>query len=130
MFLIDLLLLALHTVIFPDPGVERIFIDPQVAGCLGNRLLRFDGKFHGALFKLGRIAFHRWFTHRTHLSRVTIALVSVCPEEYSHFIPSAALVYQSQRLCHGDGSAVQQPLRDVWGSRRPLLWHTTAEAPS
>jgi hypothetical protein len=48
-------------------------------------LLRFNGKFHCALFEFGRIAFHRWFTHRTHLSRITIALGSVCPEEYSHF---------------------------------------------
>src|SRR5262249_58974893 len=85
MCIITLLLPALHTVIFPDPGMEYIFIDPQVAVGLCHRLLRCNGKLHGALFACGRIAFQRWFTHRTPLSRVTIARVSVCPEEYSHF---------------------------------------------
>src|SRR5215510_4495418 len=76
-----------------------MFIDPQVAGCLGNRLLRFNGQFHGALFKFGWIALHRWFTHRTHLSRVTIALVSVCPVEYSHInYPASAPQLQATQV--------------------------------
>src|SRR5262245_42449317 len=77
-------------------------IDPQVASGLGNRLLRFNGECHGALFKLGRLAFHRWLTHRTHLSRVTIALVSVCPVEYSHI----------KRPHQGKGNVVLMPVPD------------------
>ena len=42
----DLLLLALHPVIFPAPGVSRVFIDSQIARRLGNRLLRLDGEFY------------------------------------------------------------------------------------
>jgi hypothetical protein len=64
--------------------MERVLIDPEVTGRLRNRLTRFDGEFHRVLFKLGRIPLHHWFTHRTHLSRGTIVLVSVCPAEYSH----------------------------------------------
>jgi len=84
MFIIALLLLALHSVIFSDPGMERVFIDPEVAGRLGNRLIRLDRQVHRALFEFGGITFHRGFTHRPHLSSGTFVRVSVCPEEYSH----------------------------------------------
>jgi hypothetical protein len=46
MFVLDLLLLTLCTVIFPDPGVERIFIDPKITGRLGNGLIRLDSQFN------------------------------------------------------------------------------------
>jgi hypothetical protein len=58
MFILDLLLLALSAVIFSDPGMSRVFIDPEVAGRLRNRLIRCDREFHGALFEFGWIAFH------------------------------------------------------------------------
>jgi hypothetical protein len=32
-------------------------------------LIGFDREFHGALFECSRIPFHRWFTHRTPLSK-------------------------------------------------------------
>src|SRR5262245_32219650 len=65
----DVLRLLFRPVIFPNPRVERVFIDPEIASRLRNWLFRFDREFHGALFELSRISFHRWFTHRTHLSR-------------------------------------------------------------
>src|SRR5262245_24047828 len=67
MFVVDLLLLALRAVIFPDPGMERVFIHPEVAGGLGNRLVRFDRQFHRTFLKFGRILFRRGLAHRTHL---------------------------------------------------------------
>ena len=79
-----LLRLAFHTVIFPDPGVSGVCIAPEVTGRLGTRLLRFDREFHSTLFACSWITFHHWFTHRTHLSRLAMSHVSVCPEEYSH----------------------------------------------
>ena len=80
----DLLLLALHPVIFPAPGVSRVFIDSQIARRLGNRLLRLDGEFYCTLLACGRIISHCGCTHRPHLSSGTSVRVSVCPEEYSH----------------------------------------------
>src|SRR5919108_774457 len=84
MFIMDLLLLALGPVIFPDPGMERVFIHPKVTGSLCDRLIGLDGQFDSTLLEFGGITFHRCFTHRTHLSRGTIVLVPVCPVEYSH----------------------------------------------
>jgi hypothetical protein len=84
MFILDVLVLALHAVICPNPGVERLFIDTQVTCRLGNGLLRLHREFHGARFKRSRIAFRYGFTHRPHLSSGTSVLVSVCPGEYSH----------------------------------------------
>src|SRR4030095_7847089 len=84
MFIMDLLLLALGTVIFPDPSVQGIFIHAEVSGGLGNRLLGFDRQFHGAFLEFGRILFHSGLTHRTPLLHCVIVLVSVCPVEYSH----------------------------------------------
>src|ERR687887_2839919 len=67
MFVMDLLVLARHPVIFPNPSVERIFIHPEVTGSLGNGLIRFDGQFHRTFLVFGGIFFHRQLTHRTHL---------------------------------------------------------------
>src|SRR5215467_3944897 len=67
MFVMDRLLLALHPVIFPHPGVERIFIDPEVTGSLCNGLLGLDCQFHRTFLECGGICFHRRLTHRTHL---------------------------------------------------------------
>src|SRR5215471_4715002 len=67
MFVMDLLLLALHPVILPNPGVERIFIHPEVTGSLCNGLIRFDGQFHRTFLAFGGIFVHRQLTHRTHL---------------------------------------------------------------
>jgi hypothetical protein len=111
MFVLDLLVLALHPVICLNPGMECVLIDPEVTGRLGNRLLRFDGEFHGALFEFGRIAFRCGFTHRTHPSRFGIALVSVCPEEYSHIRPymhKGKAVHRPERLVDDDFSIVKQ----------------------
>src|SRR5688572_8618049 len=90
MCVVDLLLLALCPVIFSNPGVSGVCIHPKVTSGLRNRLLGFDREFHCALFEFGRIAVHCGFTHRTHLSRFTIALVSVCPVEYSHISMNVA----------------------------------------
>jgi hypothetical protein len=65
--IIDLLLLTGRPMICPDPGMERVFIHPQVTGRLRDRWTRFDGEFRRTLLQFGRIRFHRWLTHRTHL---------------------------------------------------------------
>jgi hypothetical protein len=39
MCVLDLLLLAFCAVILPDPGVQRVFIDPKVTSDLGNGLI-------------------------------------------------------------------------------------------
>lgn len=59
MFVIALLLLALHTVICPDPGLSRIVIDSQVASGLCNRLIRLDGQFDRTLLECGGILLRR-----------------------------------------------------------------------
>src|SRR5262252_8482137 len=76
MFVIDLLLLALSAVIFPDPGMERVFIHAKIARCLSNRLLRLDREFDGAFLKFSGILCRRGLTHRTHL---ICCVVSVSP---------------------------------------------------
>jgi hypothetical protein len=63
---------------------RTVFINTQVTRRLDNGLIRLHRAFHGALFACGRTAFRCGFTHRTHLLRFGTALVSVCPEEYSH----------------------------------------------
>jgi predicted outer membrane repeat protein len=55
---------------------------------LGNRLIRLDRQFDGALFELSGITFRRGFTHRPHLSSGPSVRVSVCPEEYNHITVS------------------------------------------
>src|SRR5215470_16806319 len=76
MFVIDLLLLALSAVIFPDPGMERVFIHAKIARCLSNRLLRLDREFDCAFLKFSGILCRRGLTHRTHL---ICCVVSVSP---------------------------------------------------
>src|SRR5215471_5202058 len=76
MFVIDLLLLALRAVIFPDPGMERVFIHAKIARCLSNRLLRLDREFDCAFLKFSGILCRRGLTHRTHL---ICCVVSVSP---------------------------------------------------
>src|SRR5215475_1341895 len=84
MFVLDLLLLPLGAVIFPNPRVERVFIHAKVTRGLGNRLIRLDGQLHRAFLKCSGILFRSGLTHRTHLLGCVLSLVSVCPEEYSH----------------------------------------------
>jgi len=67
MFVLDLLLLTLCTVIFPDPGVERIVIDPKLTGRLGNGLIRLDSQFNCPFLKCSGIVSRRGLAHRTHL---------------------------------------------------------------
>src|SRR5215470_13943743 len=55
MFVIDRLLLALSAVIFPDPGMERVFIHAKIARCLSKRLLRLDREFDCAFLKFSGI---------------------------------------------------------------------------
>jgi hypothetical protein len=57
MFVLDLLLLALHPVICLNSSVERIFIDLEVTGRLGNGLLGLDGQVHRTFFEFGGIFF-------------------------------------------------------------------------
>jgi hypothetical protein len=85
MFVVDLRLRALGPVGLPNPSMSRIFMDSKVAGCLGHRVLRLDRQLPRALLKFGRLLLPRCLTHRTHLSSCVMSLVSVCPEEYSHF---------------------------------------------
>src|SRR5215475_6329341 len=84
MFVLDLLLLPLGAVIFPNPRVERVFIHAKVTRGLGNGLIRLDGQLHRAFLKCSGILFRSGLTHRTHLLGCVLSLVSVCPEEYSH----------------------------------------------
>ena len=58
----------------------------------------------------------RWFTHRTHLPRRAIALVSVCPEEYSHFIPPQVLCDQATDLDRPRGAEARQTTARGGGS--------------
>ena len=74
----------------PEPGMERVFMHPQVAGRLRDRVPRFDGEFHLTLLPGGRIRLHRWRTQRTPRSRRAMALASVCPAEYSHITQAEA----------------------------------------
>ena len=63
----DLGLLALSTMIFPDPGVQRIFIHAEVTRGLRNGLFRLDRQFYCTLLKFRGIFFRRGLAHRTHL---------------------------------------------------------------
>src|SRR5262249_46294940 len=76
MFILHLLLLTLGTMIFSNPGVERVFIHAQITGCLGNGLIRLDGQFHRAFLKFRGIYFCRGLTHHTPL---VCCVVSVSP---------------------------------------------------
>src|SRR5215475_3435953 len=89
MFVLDLLLLPLGAVIFPNPRVERVFIHAKVTRGLSNKLIRLDGQLHRAFLKCSGILFRSGLTHRTHLLGCVLSLVSVCPEEYSHIIKRA-----------------------------------------
>jgi hypothetical protein len=62
--------------IFPDPGVERVFIHAQVTSRRRDRLLRLDRQFHRTFLKFSRIFSRRGLTHRTHL---VCCVVSVSP---------------------------------------------------
>src|SRR5215831_8042335 len=84
MFVLDLLLLTCTPMIFPDPGMQRVFIHSQVSRGLGNRLIRLDRQFHCAFLECSGILFRSGLTHRTHLLGCVLSLISVCPEEYSH----------------------------------------------
>src|SRR5262249_39504050 len=86
MFVLDLLLLARTPMLFPDPGMQRVFIHSQVSRGLGNRLIRLDRQFHGAFLECSGILLRSGLTHRTHLLGCVLFLVSVCPVEYSHII--------------------------------------------
>jgi hypothetical protein len=85
MCVLDRWLLTRGPVIVPDPGVERVFLHATVTGGLGQGLRRRDGPFDRARLQVSGILSDRGKTHRTHLARGTSVLVSVCPEEYSHF---------------------------------------------
>src|SRR5215510_13985623 len=67
MFVIHLLLLALNTVIFPDPGMQRVFVHPEVTRGLGNGLIRLHGQFHRAFLEGGGVFLPHRLAHRTHL---------------------------------------------------------------
>src|SRR5262245_89921 len=67
MFVIHLLLLALNTVIFPDPGMQRVFVHPEVTRGLGNGLSRLHGQFHRAFLEGGGVFLRHRLAHRTHL---------------------------------------------------------------
>src|SRR5262245_18318323 len=84
MFVLDLLLLTCTPMIFPDPGMQRVFIHSQVPRGLGNRLIRLDRQFHGAFLECSGILLRSGLTHRTHLLGCVLSLVSVCPVEYNH----------------------------------------------
>ena len=67
MFVIDLLLLTRSPVLCPDPGMQRLFMHPEVARCLCNGLIRLDHQCDGALLACRGIFSRRRLTHRTHL---------------------------------------------------------------
>src|SRR5262245_30020459 len=63
----DLLLLALRPMIFPDPGMQRVFVHSELARGLRASLLRLDGQFDCALLEFSGILSRRGLAHRTHL---------------------------------------------------------------
>jgi hypothetical protein len=67
MGVIDLWFLAFNSVVFPDPGMQRVVIHAQVTRGLGNGLIRLDRQFDGTLLKFGEILLRCGLTHRTHL---------------------------------------------------------------
>src|SRR5262252_4687988 len=113
MFVMDLLLLALHPVILPNPGVERIFIHPEVTGSLCNGLIRFDGHFHRTFLEFGGIFVHRQLTHRTHLV-CCVSSLSPC-------------VRKSIATSSLDGYHAQQRALALC-ARSPLSWRAVHDA--
>src|SRR2546430_4412188 len=80
MFVVDLLLLALSAMVFPDPGMQGVFIHPEVTGGLGNGLIRIDCQFHRTFLACGGVFFHRSLAHRTHLV-CCVSSLSPCVRE-------------------------------------------------
>src|SRR3989442_15753803 len=80
MFVVDLLLLALSAMVFPDPGMQGVFIHPEVTGGLGNGLIRIDCQFHRTFLACGGGFFHRSLAHRTHLV-CCVSSLSPCVRE-------------------------------------------------
>src|SRR5215470_7441542 len=113
MFVIDRLLLALSAVIFPDPGMERVFIHAKIARCLSKRLLRLDREFDCAFLKFSGILWRRGLTHRTHL---ICGVVSVSPCVRKSIATSQALI----RLKQGGESVSDLPAGAYRRRKRPL----------
>src|SRR5437870_2798327 len=80
MFVVDLLLLALSAMVFPNPGMQGVFIHPEVTGGLGNGLIRIDCQFHRTFLECGGVFFHRSLAHRTHLV-CCVSSLSPCVRE-------------------------------------------------
>ena len=65
-FVLDLLLLTLGMVIFPDPGVQCVFIHAKVTRRLGNGLSRLHSQFDRPLLEFRGIFFRRsWLIEHT-----------------------------------------------------------------
>src|SRR5262252_8447088 len=128
MFVMNLLLLALHPVIFPNPGVERIFIDPEVTGSLGNGLLGLDCQLHRTFFEFGGILVHRRLTHRTHLVccvsswspcvRKSIATSHLHQHPLRGVTPSGASAYPTLRAAPSGNSPVSSKRHSAMSNLR------------
>src|SRR5215475_10711153 len=129
MFVLDLLLLPLGAVIFPNPRVERVFIHAKVTRGLGNGLIRLDGQLHRAFLKCSGILFRSGLTHRTHLLGCVLSLVSVCPEEYSHIKGRARYMeYAMSSLTLFVGIAVSKDTLAIAVRPTAETWQVAKEA--
>src|SRR5262245_57903278 len=104
MFVLDLLLLALCPMIFPDPGMQRVFIHAQVPRGLRNRLLRLDRQFDCTLLKCGRILSRRGLTHRTHLVCCESSLAPCVRKSIA-----TSLARQARSICSASCRAARLP---------------------
>jgi hypothetical protein len=74
MGVIALLFLARNPMVFPDPGMSRVFMHAKGPRGLGHRLLRLDRSLHRALLEGSGILSRCGLTPRTHLIRCMLAL--------------------------------------------------------
>jgi hypothetical protein len=84
LFILDLLLLTLCTVICPDPGVERICMYTKITGRLGNGLIRLDSRLNCPFLKMQWDIFSSWVGSSNTPRMGREVLIPVCPVEYRH----------------------------------------------
>src|SRR5919109_732425 len=105
MFVVDLLLLALSAVICPNPGVQRVFVHPEVARRLGNGLIRLHGQFHRAFLEGGGAFFRHRLAHRTHLVCCMMSLSPCVRKSIATSMSRAGRFRGRPRPCRGTAPA-------------------------
>src|ERR671912_301261 len=98
---------ATSLVIFREPGMQRVLIDPEISGGLGYSLIGLKCQFDSSLFKRRTVWRHFLFAHWNDLTSCLGFLVSRCPVKCSQFTISESHVrglYQRSYLpllaCH------------------------------